>query len=127
MKKLFKITGWIILAILLIVTAFMAFSTLMKYKPEKITILKIYDPILKSNAVTGDELNILTWNIGYAGLGREMDFFYEGGKMVRPSFELCDRYLKYILNDLKGADTSDFIFLQEVDVKAKRTHYIQTS
>ena len=124
MKRVFKITGWIILAILLIVTGFMVFSTLMKYEPEKITILEIHKSVLKNNTVTGDELNILTWNVGYAGLGSEMDFFYEGGKMVRPSCELCSRYLKNILSNLKGADTSDFIFLQEVDTYAKRTHYI---
>ena len=123
MKILFKVIGWLFLAITLIVTGFMVFSTLMKYKPGKITILKIHEPVLKNNAGTGDELNILTWNIGYAGLGQEMDFFYEGGKMVRPSAELCNRYFKNILSDLKSADTSDFIFLQEVDAFAKRTHY----
>jgi endonuclease/exonuclease/phosphatase family metal-dependent hydrolase len=124
MKKLFKITGWVLSAILLIVTGFMAFSTLMKYKPEKITMLEIHKPVLKNRAGTGDEFNILTWNIGYAGLGREMDFFYEGGKMVRPSAELSGRYFKNILSELKRADTSDFIFLQEVDAYAKRTHYM---
>ena len=124
MKRFFKFIGWVVLAILLIVTGFMAFSTVLKYKPEKVTILEIHKQVLKNNTVAGDEFNIMTWNIGYAGLGREMDFFYEGGKMVRPSAELSGWYFKNILSDLKHADSTDFIFLQEVDAYAKRTHYI---
>lgn len=124
MKLLFKVTGWILSAIILIVIAFMFFSTLMKYHPEKITILKIHEPVLKNKMEPSEELNFLSWNIGYGGLGKEMDFFYEGGKMVRPTSILCNRYLKNILKDLKSADTSDFIFLQEVDAYAKRTYYI---
>jgi endonuclease/exonuclease/phosphatase family metal-dependent hydrolase len=124
MKLLFKVTGWILSAIILIVMGFMFYSTLMKYNPEKITLLRIHEPVLKNKVGTSEELNLLSWNIGYGGLGREMDFFYEGGKMVRPSAVLCNRYLKNILNNIKSADTSDFIFLQEVDAYAKRTHYI---
>jgi len=124
MKLIFKVASWILSAIILIVMGFMIFSTLTKYKPEKITFLKIHEPVLKNIVRPLDEFNILTWNIGYAGLGREMDFFYEGGKMVRPSSVLCNQYLENILNELKRADTSDFIFLQEVDAYAKRTHYI---
>ena len=35
--------------------------------------------------VTGESFNVVTWNIGYAGLDREMDFFYDGGTRVRPA------------------------------------------
>jgi endonuclease/exonuclease/phosphatase family metal-dependent hydrolase len=122
MKYLFKIIGWLIGAILLIVIGFMGYSTLMKYKPDKIGVLEIHQPDLKNTLGTKDEFNILTWNIGYAGLGKEMDFFYEGGKMVRPTSELNQRYLNNILNEVKGADTADFIFIQEVDKQAKRTY-----
>ena len=69
MKRFFKFIGWVVLAILLIVTGFMTFSTLLKYKPEKVTILEIHKQVLKNNTDTGDEFNIMTWNIGYAGLG----------------------------------------------------------
>src|SRR5665647_412216 len=122
MKYLFKIIVWLIDAILLIVIGFMGYSTLMKYKPDKIVVLEIHQPVWKNTLGTKDEFNILTWNIGYAGLGKEMDFFYEGGKMVRPTSELNQRYLNNILNEVKGADTADFIFIQEVDKRAKRTY-----
>jgi len=43
--------------------------------------------------------------------------------MVRPSSDLNRRYLFDLLHELKGADTADFIFLQEVDKDSKRTWY----
>lgn len=65
----------------------------------------------------------LTWNIGYAGLGSETDFFYDGGKMVIPEEAACDRYFAGIKNFVKANDTIDFIFLQEIDSYAKRSWY----
>jgi len=123
MKFLLKFIAGIVTAMLLVVIGFMTYSTLAKYKPEKIVALEIHPPAAKINIVNKDEFNILTWNIGYAGLGKEMDFFYEGGKMVRPTSELHKRYLNNILNELKDADSADFIFLQEADQHSKRTFY----
>ncbi|MBE0649927.1 MAG: hypothetical protein IH595_03700, partial [Bacteroidales bacterium] len=42
----------------------------------------------KGKIVQDSIISILSWNIGYAGMGAETDFFYDGGKMVRPSREL---------------------------------------
>jgi len=123
MKFLLKFVAGIVSAMLLVVIGFMTYSTLAKYKPEKIVALEIHQPVLKSNVVSKDEFNILTWNIGYAGLGKEMDFFYEGGKMVRPTSALNQQYFNNILNELKGADSADFIFIQEADQHSKRTFY----
>ena len=123
MKFLLKFLAGIVCAMLLVVIVFMIYSTLAKYKHEIIVFLEFHQPVLKSNIVNKDQFNILSWNIGYAGLGKEMDFFYEGGKMVRPTSALCQQYFKNILNELKGADSADFIFLQEADQYSKRTFY----
>ncbi len=69
-------------------------------------------------------LTILTWNIGYAGLGSEMDFFYEGGKMVRPGREQSRKYLQGILQFLQNRVSTDFIFIQEVDFRSKRSYRV---
>jgi endonuclease/exonuclease/phosphatase family metal-dependent hydrolase len=50
-----------------------------------------------------------------------MDFFYDGGKMVRPKKELVNKYTSGILDFLKTADSMDFMLLQEVDVNSSRT------
>ncbi|MCF8366305.1 MAG: hypothetical protein K9H16_11020, partial [Bacteroidales bacterium] len=66
----------------------------------------------------------LSWNIGYAGLGKEMDFFYDGGKQVRPSKSLNQSYLNSILEFLGQNKEVDFILLQEVDEKSGRSYRI---
>ena len=75
------------------------------------------DVIINQQALT-----LLSWNIGYAGLGREMDFFYEGGLEVRPEKEENEKYLKGIKAFLKTQRGLDFILLQEVDKKARRSY-----
>ena len=69
-----------------------------------------------------NELTLLTWNIGYAGLGSEMDFFYDGGKRVRPSKSLNQSYLNSILEFLGRNKEVDFILLQEVDAFSRRSY-----
>ncbi|HEX7411627.1 MAG TPA: endonuclease/exonuclease/phosphatase family protein [Bacteroidales bacterium] len=124
--KLFKIILKIVIAILLMVMvgfgSFLAWATLTDYKPDAVEILPVKGEGLPSAAM-GDTISLLTWNIGYAGLGKEMDFFYEGGKRVRPTAEEYQRYLKGVLGSLEQADSPDFLFLQEVDRKARRSYY----
>ena len=70
------------------------------------------------------EFSFLLWNIGYAGLGKEMDFFYEGGKQVRPKREKCFSCLEGIKKTILSYNKADFIFLQEIDIHSKRSWYI---
>ena len=69
------------------------------------------------------DFTFLTWNIGYAGLGKEMDFFYDGGKKVIPEKSLFRRYLEGIQKEVLRNDSIDFLFLQELDIKSRRAHY----
>ncbi|MCX6304321.1 MAG: hypothetical protein NT040_05090 [Bacteroidetes bacterium] len=69
------------------------------------------------------EFTFMTWNIGYAGLGSEQDFFYDGGKKVIPEQHQCSQYFDGIKRQVKAHDTVDFIFLQEIDVHAKRSWF----
>lgn len=70
-----------------------------------------------------DTFSFLIWNIGYAGLGQEMDFFYDGGRETRPTKEQSEEYLGGIKEIISNQKTADFIFLQEVDVFSKRSWY----
>lgn len=69
------------------------------------------------------DFTFFTWNTGYAGLGSDMDFFYDGGKAVMPGEEQSDCYFEGIKKQVKANDSIDFIFLQEIDVCAKRSWY----
>ncbi len=70
------------------------------------------------------EYSLLIWNIGYAGLSNEADFFYDGGKNMRISEEATQNNLKNILQILSQYKMCDFILLQEVDIDAKRSYHL---
>ncbi|MCR4676580.1 MAG: endonuclease/exonuclease/phosphatase family protein, partial [Sphaerochaetaceae bacterium] len=75
-------------------------------------------------AEKGKEMELLCWNIGYAGLGKEMDFFMDGGKTGRPqSREVVEGYLKGIGETIDKYNP-DLVLLQEVDSSSSRTYRI---
>ena len=113
----------IVFCIVMYLIIVLGYSTLSEYNPEKVTILKINDnedKLIQDSA----ELNLLTWNIGYAGLGKEMDFFYEGGTIVRPTNELNTKYLSGIESFISNAQDVDLLLIQELDFNSKRSYAI---
>jgi endonuclease/exonuclease/phosphatase family metal-dependent hydrolase len=106
----------------LIAIALLAYLHFTEYKPAAVEVAGISGkglPILAEKR----EFGVLSWNIGYAGLGKEMDFFYEGGKKVQPGRDETIKYLKGIMSFLNSMDSADFIFLQEIDLDSKRTYH----
>jgi endonuclease/exonuclease/phosphatase family metal-dependent hydrolase len=69
-------------------------------------------------------LNFFNWNIGYSGLGKEMDFFYDGGKTVRAPKEYLDVYFKGIQHTIAAHDSIDFYLIQEIDIESKRSYWM---
>ncbi|MGZ3215819.1 endonuclease/exonuclease/phosphatase family protein [Paracoccus sp. T5] len=64
--------------------------------------------------LAGTELSVVTFNIGYAGMGRDADFVLDGGKQQRPRDKrLVEDNLAAIVGWLAGAD-ADVLLLQEV-------------
>ncbi len=125
LKKIFKYLGFFVLTIVLIFGGFLGYMTLKDYRPKPIeTVEIIYSGLDSSRSgAIKDTLSFYTWNIGYCGLGKEQDFFFDGGKMVRPSKEFNQKYMDGILSTIKSIDTSDFIMLQEVDRGSKRSYF----
>ena len=73
--------------------------------------------------VLPDSLSILCWNIGYGGLGDDMDFFYDGGTQVRTSRERTQANIDGIIAEIRR-HSPDIILLQEVDECSRRTYRI---
>jgi endonuclease/exonuclease/phosphatase family metal-dependent hydrolase len=72
----------------------------------------------------GDSVFTLqTWNIGYFGLGKDCDFFFDGGRMTRPSREEYLHYSGKALEYLGQTEGIDFFFFQEVDIKSRRSYF----
>lgn len=71
----------------------------------------------------GTSLTICSWNIGYAGLDANTDFFMDGGSTVNPSDAAVAQNLQAIC-DFIAENPADAWLLQEVDVHSARTGYV---
>lgn len=118
-RKLLWIPGSVVLLFIFL----LVFGTLSDFRPEEKTLVFID----QSDSVSHEEglrINLLNWNIGYCGLDASMDFFYDGGKQVRPSRENVMGNLNYVEEYLQKADSIDIFLLQEVDFSSKRSYKI---
>ena len=120
--KLIKILAGILFIPACVILGFLLFLTVTDYHPvEKETI------VIGENGITlppvKKDFTFLTWNIGYGGLGKNMDFFYEGGTRVRPEKKEFMGYMEGICQCLSSMDSVDFILLQEADVHSKRSYF----
>jgi len=118
--KLIKIFFLVFIGILLYIIGVLAINTALDYRPVGGG-LKTNDFDDMAYVLSGDTLSVITWNIGYAGLGSASDFFYDGGKMARPRKGDFMLYQEYILKQIRAFDTVNLILLQEVDINSKRS------
>jgi endonuclease/exonuclease/phosphatase family metal-dependent hydrolase len=124
-SKALKIVLWsatgLIGLMITTVAVFLIYLGLNDYKPPFI------EPIAMSNTtlpdtITTRKLEMYTWNIGYCGLGRKMDFFYENGQMTRPEKEYYEQCRDGVFYQLTTLNKLDFILLQEVDQHSERSY-----
>lgn len=121
-KKTLRIIALTILFLVLAIAIFLAYISITDYKPEAIEV--IVEKTENIQPLAQETFSFINWNIGYAGLGSEMDFFYDGGVMSMPTKKLSEKYLENITNFIINSDTVDFWLLQEVDAKAKRSYNV---
>ena len=129
LKKVFKALLILLLVIVLAVGGLFGFLTVTEFKPAPTEALDFFDiPDQPLPALTeGQNLRVLSWNIGYAGLGAESDFFMDGGVNSMAADKLTvQRYLDGIRAQL-GVGDYDLVLLQEVDTDSKRTYGIDES
>jgi endonuclease/exonuclease/phosphatase family metal-dependent hydrolase len=122
LKKIFK-SVLIILAVLVLgFIGLLAYAVLTDYKPAGKELISQSDsPSVLDDSLT---LSLLTWNIGYAGLDKDMDFFYDGGTKVITPEKNCLENISAIGDFLSANDTLDFICIQEIDKDSKRSYHI---
>ena len=124
MKKLLKAILILILIIVIAFGGFLGFLTVTEFKPAAVEQLELRTLDAKADPVPNEGLTLLSWNIGYAGLGKEQDFFMDGGSHARPgSAETVNRYLSGICESI-AMQNADLVLLQEVDTDAARTYGI---
>ena len=125
MKLIKKILKALLAVVLVALTGFVGiivYAIISDYKPkEKEIVTTSVKPEILNDSM---ELSLLTWNIGYCGMDKEMDFFYDGGTRVFTPEATCIKNLLEIKRFLTQNDSTDFILLQEVDKHSKRSYHI---
>ncbi len=123
-KKLFKIAGILLLVVVVAALGLLGYLTIFEFYPKetvKIDTTKGENTLLEFD---GGTFTVLTMNVGYYGLGKESDFFMDGGKMsLAPSKETVLKNYDGI-KEILAANSPDFTFLQEVDEQAKRNYFV---
>lgn len=121
--KTLKIILSAILILALLFAAWIGVLTVTEFKPAGETPLEISGTPSKPLAV-GDEVTIMTWNVGYAGLSENANFFMDGGHDVTScNKSQVNENLQAIISQL-GAVAPDVIYLQEVDTNSTRSYHI---
>ena len=129
-KKILIFLCILILILLVIVLGFLGYLKITEYNPKKIENLKVEN---KENEIKEDknknyELNteykLLSWNVGFFGMDKNIDFFMDGGKMVFPiSQKQVEENILKAIEEIKK-ENPDIINLQEVDKYSKRTGFM---
>lgn len=124
MKKALKIILCVLLAIVVLAAALILWLSVTEFKPAPVEDLSVTAAPGSQSVDPTQALDILSWNIGYAGLGEGSEFFMDGGKDVKSADKATvEKYLNGI-RDYIYSDTPDLVMLQEVDVGSSRTYNI---
>ena len=125
MRRTMHILLYILAAAAAAFLIFLITAAITDYRPaEKETLRDLSGLSTGTSAeVLPDSLSILCWNIGYGGLGDDMDFFYDGGTQVRTSRERTRANIDGIISEIRR-HSPDVILLQEVDECSRRTYRI---
>ena len=124
MKKilsfLLKLLGILVLAVAIL----LGWLTATEFNPAPVEAAEVTRAGDVDTLKGGDSLTVLSWNVGYGGLGKDSDFFMDGGKDARSADEAT---VKAYLGGISAAieeSGADLVLLQEVDSDSSRTYGI---
>lgn len=125
MKILKRVFRFILVLIILLALGFagiIVYALISDYNPKATEEIFSSDRPDKLSDTT--EISLLTWNIGYCGLDKEMDFFYDGGKKVITPKEKFNENIEAVKTFIGNNDSIDFLLVQEIDKNSKRSYSI---
>lgn len=123
MKKAIKIGLGIAGCICTLVLGLILFLRVTEYRPKKEEAVSVEGKGSKK-LEKGEEISVMTYNIGYGALSKTEDFFMDGGKHVQPDEkELVEENIQGIKAQIEQ-EAPDVVFLQEADRNSKRSYKI---
>ena len=123
LKFILHFMTYLIFIVVILAFAILIYNTITYYKPVRKEKL-VVSGAGYFNVPLNQEISLISWNLGYFGLGNTMDFFYDGGIRVRPTPDEFQKSLNGILNFLAKLETIDIFLLQEIDTSSKRSYFV---
>jgi len=122
-KKILKIMSALVIIAVVIAGGFLLYITLSDYKPAEV--IEIATENNKEQIIEqGIPFTVTTFNIGYAGLDKQQDFFMDGGKKSRSSSKKQTKANLDSIASFMKSNQSHFYLLQEVDARSSRSNHI---
>ena len=121
-KRILAAIGIFLGVILLTAIGLFVWLWVTEYRPAAEEPVTVETPV--EQVLDKDTFTVLSWNVGYCGLGEESDFFMDGGEMVRPESR------DWVVENLAGARgfisgvKADFTLLQEIDSNSRRSYRV---
>lgn len=110
-----------LLVIFLYFAGVIGYAMITDFKPEPMAEVELTG--VGGRTPVPDTLSLVSWNIGYSGLGAESDFFYDGGQTVRMPQPVVEKNFEGITKRVAElAKVADILMLQEVDRDSKRSY-----
>lgn len=121
MKKVLKAVGIVIAILILAAIGFWMFLRITMFDPAQTEEVEYTSGT--ASVKRGEELTLISFNIGYGGYASKEDFFMDGGKGIRPeSKDDVMANLSGIASIINEAD-ADVVFIQEADVDSLRSYH----
>ena len=120
-RKVFRVILTVLAAAAVLLAAFLVFLTVTEYRPADVERIDVAGT---ADARPEGTVRLMTYNIGYGALGKEQDFFMDGGRESRArSRQAVDENMRGIVAFVKGL-SPDFALFQEVDTDGTRSWHI---
>ena len=126
-KKVLKIVLISVAAIVVTLVAgvagFIIYASATTLKVKDVEAMRV-DGAVTENVDKTQDINLLSWNMGYGALDERADFYMDGGQMVvGESKENTIHNVETIANKIKELDP-DIFLIQEADIHSKRSNFV---
>ncbi len=121
LRNILKVLLALVILFVIFFAVVIVYAVISDYKPKATEV--VYNSDKPDMLTDSAKITLLSWNIGYCGLDRKMDFFYDGGrKVITPKPQFIEN-MKAVDKFLSKNDSMDFIFIQEIDKNSKRSYH----
>ena len=126
-KKVLKIVLISVAAIVVTLVAgvagFIIYASATTLKVKDVEAMQV-DGAVTKNIDKASDIDLLTWNIGYASLDERQDFYMDGGQgVIGESKETTINNMNAMTQKIKDIDP-DIFLIQEADIHSKRSHFV---